>query len=815
MIEFEEKYNMKVSYNHLKTLIDFNQNPEDLGVILTSTGLEVEGIEKVNAVKGGLDGLVIGTVVECAKHPDADKLSVTKVDAGTGELLDIVCGAPNVAAGQKVVVATMGATLYPADGEPFSIKKSKIRGAVSEGMLCAEDEIGLGHSHAGIMVLDTDLPNGTPAAKYFNLEPDYEIEIGLTPNRADAASHLGVARDIKAAIGGELKLPSIIDINPGNDASKINLKVEDIAACPRFCALEINKIKVTDSPQWLKSFLNTIGLNSINNIVDISNYICHYLGQPMHIYDADLIKGGEINVKRAGENSKIITLDGVERKLNAADLIISDGEGPVGIAGVFGGNRTGVSEKTTNLFLEVAYFNPDVVRKSATAHGLKTDASFRYERGTDPNMPAYAIKLAAKLILEIAGGELSQNLIDFYPEPIQNFEILLKKKNIDRLIGKSLENELIDGILKSLDIEIINQEGENLTVSVPPYRVDVTREADVVEEILRIYGFDNIELSDHLSSDFISDFPEKDTESLRVNLSMALAATGFNEIQSLSIVRPAENVGTHSEEEIVKLLNPLSEELSQMRSTLIFSGLNALVYNINRRNRDLKFFEFGRTYRKIAQEGVSKIKENSVLGIWLTGNVQSETWSQKSQPVAFKDIYQTIHQVFDAIKVTKTEVSETSDPRFEYGLEISTRSKLLCTVGKVAGSVKKTADIKQNVYYAEFDWDLLQKVYSAEYQFVEIPKYPEVRRDLSLVIGEGISFDQIKKTAFNTERKILKQVNVFDVYKGDKLEPGQKSYSVSFILQDLEKTLNDQQIDKSMQRLMQAFEKEVGAIIRK
>ena len=806
---------MKVSYNHLKTLIAFDHSPEDLGVILTSTGLEVEGIEKVNAVKGGLDGLVIGTVVECAKHPDADKLSVTRVDAGTGDLLDIVCGAPNVAAGQKVVVATVGATLYPSDGESFIIKKSKIRGTVSEGMLCAEDEIGLGHSHAGIMVLDTELPNGTHAAKYFNLEADYEIEIGLTPNRADAASHLGVARDIKAALGGDLTLPSVEDFKAGNSFNKINLNVKDSSACPRFCALEISGVKVSDSPQWLKSFLNTIGVNSINNIVDNSNYICHYLGQPMHIYDADLIKGSEILVKRAGENAKIITLDGVERKLNASDLIISDGEGPVGIAGVFGGNRTGVSENTSNLFLEVAYFNPDVVRKSATSHSLKTDASFRYERGTDPNMPAYAIRLAAKLILEIAGGAISSNLIDFYPEPIKNFDILLKKKNIDRLIGKSLENDLIESILNSLDINILSKNETEIRVSVPPYRVDVTREADVVEEILRIYGFDNVELSEHLSSDFISDFPEKDTENLRVNLSMSLAAAGFNEIQSLSIVRPAENVGSHAEEEIVKLLNPLSEELSQMRSTLIFSGLNALVYNINRRNRDLRFFEFGRTYLKVAQEGVSKIKEKSVLGIWITGNSQSETWSQKSRQVAFNDIYQVIHQVFDAMKVYKTESAETSDPRFEYGLEISTRSKLLCTVGKVSAQIKKTADIKQNVYYAEFDWDLLQKVYSADFQFTEIPKFPEVRRDLSLVINDEISFDQIRKTALNTEKKILKQVNVFDVYKGDKLDAGQKSYSVSFILQDTEKTLNDQQIDKTMQRLMLAFEKENGAIIRK
>jgi phenylalanyl-tRNA synthetase beta chain len=806
---------MKISYNQLKTLIDFDHDPQKLGEILTNTGLEVEAIEKVDAVKGGLEGLVIGHVVSCDKHPDADKLSVTKVDVGGEALLDIVCGAPNVAAGQKVIVALVGATLYPSSGEAFTIKKSKIRGAVSEGMLCAEDEIGLGQSHAGILVLDTDLPIGSPVAKYFNLEPDFLIEIGLTPNRADAASHLGVARDIKAVSHQSIKMPGVSGFALGNAASSIDLAVEDSEACPRFCGLEIRNVEVGESPEWLKRFLNTIGVNSINNIVDITNYVCHYLGQPMHIFDADAISGKKIIVKCPEEGTELITLDGTTRKLSGTDLAICNAAGPMAIAGVFGGLNSGVKTSTKNIFLEVAYFNPVSIRKTASRHGLKTDASFRYERGTDPNMPPFAIKFAAQLIQELAGGEICDRMFDVYPKPIQNFEVDLKVKNIDRLLGKKLGEDLILDILAKLDISLISKAEGQLKVSVPPYRVDVTREADVVEEILRIYGFDSIELSEHLSSDFIAEFPEKDPETLRVKLSDALAAQGFNEIQSLSIVKPLDNQWLEQSDSVVKLLNPLSEELSEMRQSLLFSGLNALTYNVNRRNKDLKFFEFGRTYVKNIVEGQTKIKENRVLGIWMSGNLTAESWMQKSSPLSYQHLFQAVSQVLALMKVNKVDTTETSNPAFAYGLEYMVRNKALVKFGLVSPALTAKADLKQPTFYAEFDWDLLCKLYTTEGKFTEIPKYPEVRRDLSLVLPKTAKFDQIKKVAFNVERKLLKSVNVFDVYEGDKLPADQKSYSVSFILQDTEKTLNDQQIDKTMQRLMGAFENEVGATIRK
>jgi phenylalanyl-tRNA synthetase beta chain len=807
---------MKVSYKNIKKFIDLNHSPEELGVLLTSTGLEVEGIDKVEAIKGGLEGLVIGKVVTCEKHPDADKLNLTKVDVGGDELLDIVCGAPNVAAGQKVIVAQAGTTLYPTEGESFTIKKSKIRGQVSNGMLCAEDEIGMGKSHAGLLILDTDLPLGTPISKYFNLEADHVFEIGLTPNRADAASHYGVARDIKAATGLPLTLPDVSAFQLGTAKATIDLQVEATEACPRFCGLEIRDVEVKESPEWLQTFLRTLGLNPINNIVDISNYVCHFLGQPMHIFDADQIKGNKVIVKKPLKDSEIETLDGVKRKFTGNDLAICNTEEPMAIAGVFGGNHSGVKESTKNIFLEVAYFDPAHIRKTSSHFGLKTDASFRYERGTDPNMPPFAIRFAALLVQELAGGNVSDTLFDVYPEPIENFVFDVKIKNIDRLIGKSLGEEKITEILKSLDIEILRSEAGVLSVSVPPYRVDVTREADIVEEILRIYGFDNVELSSHLSSEFISDFPVKDEDTLRVRLSESLAASGFNEIQSLSIVSPKENAWIGDPDASVKLLNPLSEDLSEMRQSLLFSALNAAVYNINRRNKDLKFFEFGRVYTKTTNaEGKTKIKERKVLSLLLTGKTSSESWSEKSDNTSYKGIHQAVKQVLTLMKVGQTDNNETSSPYFDYGLEYMIRNKQVVKFGLVSSNFAKKADLKQAAYYAEFDWDFLMSLYSSDFKYVEIPKFPEVRRDLSLVIANDVKFDTIQKLAFQTDKKLLKRVNVFDVYKGDKLEANTKSYSVSFILQDTEKTLNDQQIDKTMQKLMGVFEKEVGAVIRK
>ena len=808
---------MKVSYNYLKKFIDFEINPNQLGDILTSTGLEVESIEKIEAIKGGLEGLVIGQVIDCQKHPDADKLSVTKVDVGQENYLDIVCGASNIKEGQKVIVATVGATLYPTVGESFVIKRSKIRGAVSEGMICAEDEIGLGTSHDGIIVLHTELPVGTAAIMHFNLEPDYVIEIGLTPNRADAASHFGVARDIKAVTHLELKLPDVSGFKLGKIPHRINLSVENLEACPRFCGLEIQGVEVKESPQWLKNFLNTIGINSINNIVDISNYVCHFLGQPMHIFDADEITGNKVIVKIPEKDDEIVTLDGVERKLSGYDLAVCNANKPMAIAGVFGGNRSGVKVETKNIFLEVAYFNPDFIRKTANFHSLKTDASFRYERGTDPNMPPFAIKLAALMVKELAGGEFCDLLIDNYPNPIPNFEILLKFKNINRLIGKTLDPELIISILNSLEIAVLEKSQEFLKVSVPPYRVDVTREADVIEEVLRIYGFDNVELSDHLNSDFISDFQEKGEENLRIKLSETLASVGFNEIQTLSIIKPSQNEWLNSSNDsgVIKLLNPLSEELSEMRQSLLFSGLNAIHYNINRRSRDIKVFEFGRTYSNVSSDSNIKVKENKVLSIWMTGNKNSESWDQKSTAISFQNLNQAVSLVLSQMKIQKPETIVTKNEMFAFGKEYMLRNKVLVSFGLINNKLLLKADIKQPVYYAEFDWSLLMKLYSVEVKFVEIPKYPEVRRDLSLVLEKSVKFEDIKRIAFATEKKLLKSLNVFDVYTGDKLKENQKSYSVSFVLQDQEKTLNEVQIEKTMDRFMLTFEKEIGAIIRK
>lgn len=809
---------MKISYNQLKKLIEINESPEEIGQWLTATGLEVEDIEVVLAIKGGLQGVVVGEVLTCEQHPNADRLRKTTVDVGNGTPLEIVCRAPNVAAGQKVIVAKVGAMLHPFSGEPFEIKKSKIRGEVSEGMICAEDEIGLGESHAGIMVLTTDLPNGTPATTYFDLEPDFCIEIGLTPNRADAASHYGVARDIKALKNRTINLPDVSAFVPSTAKTNFTVTIQNAEACPRFCGLEIQGIEVKDSPDWLKRFLITIGVNSINNVVDTTNYICHVLGQPMHVFDADKVEGQQIVVRVPAAGTAITTLDKVERKLSGNDLAICDATKPMAIAGVFGGEKSGVSATTKNVFLEVAYFNPSWIRRTATFHGLKTDASFRYERGTDPNMPPYAIKVAALMIQELAGGQIMDGVIDVYPSPIENRVITLKHKNINRLIGKNLDDRLIKSILESLDIRILDDTKDTLTVSVPPYRVDVTREADVIEEILRIYGFDNIELSENLASDFISDFPTNDEDALRIRISELLAANAFNEIQTLSIVKPAQNepLTAIAKGEEIKLLNPLSEDLSVMRLGLVPSGLESVAYNINRRQHDLKFFEFGRSYFQVKNENGTKFKENLLLGVWMTGNKTAETWQHKTEAIAFYDLHKMVLKILGAMKFTSLPViSDAPTAIFDYGLTFSFNKKEVVTFGLVNKKLLKLADVKQPVFYAQFDWEYVLRQYKSDVQFVEIPKFPEVRRDLSLVVDKTVKFEAIQQVAFQTERKLLQKVNVFDIYEGDKLEAGKKSYSISLTLLDNTQTLNENTIEKTMNRLMQSFENQLGAIIRR
>lgn len=804
---------MKISYKWLKELIDITESPEEIGKLLTGTGLEVEGIEEVESIRGGLKGVVVAEVLTCEKHPEADRLKITTVDAGLEQPLHIVCGAPNVAAGQKVILATVGATLYPTGSdEPLVLKKSKIRGAVSEGMICAEDELGLGHSHDGILVLDTTLPNGTPAAEYFGISSDYLIEIGLTPNRSDAASHYGVARDLRAVLDRAIKLPSIDSFAVENHDLPIEVIVENTEAAPRYAGLTMTGVKVGESPEWLKQRLNTIGIRSINSIVDITNYICHDLGQPMHAFDAAKITGNKVIVKTVAAGTPFVTLDGTERKLSDSDLMICNAQEPMCIAGVFGGLTSGVTEETTSIFLESAYFSPVWVRRTAQRFSLKTDSSFRFERGTDPNMPVYALQRAALLIKEIAGGAISSEITDLYPNPVADFEVPVSYRHVDRLLGKPLDKSLIKGILNGLDIKIEGEDESGFTAIVPPYRVDVQREADVIEEILRIYGFGQIELSEGLSSDFLSDFPVNDPEKLKMRLSELLAANGYNEIITNSLTKPEPQaaLGDSVFGNAVKIMNYLSEDLSVMRQTLIFTGLEVVAYNANRRQKDLKIFEFGKTYH----ESNGKFSEKERLALFISGNHQEETWLEKSREVTFHDLAGAVNQVLTAMKVKHVEKEAADSNIFKEGITLTLNKKPLVSFGLLKPALTKGADIKAPVYFADFDWDYLLKQYNSAVQFKEVARFPEVRRDLSLVVEKKITFEELRQIAYKTERQLLRSVNVFDVYEGANLE-GKKSYSISFILQDDQQTLTDKVIDKSMQRLIATYEKELGAIIRK
>lgn len=804
---------MKISYKWLKELIEITETPEEIGNLLTATGLEVESIEEIESIKGGLKGVLIGEVLTCAKHPEADRLKITTVDVGLPEPLNIVCGAANVAAGQKVVVATIGAVLYPSGSEEALIlKKSKIRGALSEGMICAEDELGLGSSHDGILVLDTDLPNGTPAANYFEISSDYLIEIGLTPNRADAASHFGVARDLRAVLERAIKLPSITDFKITDRSLPITVKVANGEACPRYSGLTISGLKVTDSPAWLQQKLQTIGVRSVNNIVDVTNYVCHELGQPMHAFDADKVSGKQVIVKTVASGTAFTTLDGQERKLSDADLMICSADAPMCIAGVFGGADAGVSNDTTAIFLESAYFSPVWVRRTAQRFSLKTDSSFRFERGTDPNMPVFALMRAALLIQEVAGGFVSSEITDIYPSPIADFRVKMLYRNIDRLIGKSLGYEKVEQILTGLDIKIEDKTETGFTAVVPPYRVDVQREADVIEEILRIYGFGQVELSDSLSSDFLSDFPVNDPEKLRMRVAELLAANGFNEMITNSLTKPeyVPILGEEAAANTIKILNYLSEDLSVMRQSLVFSGLEVISYNINRRQRDLKLFEFGKTYQLVN----GKYSEKERLAVFLTGNIQDESWIAKSKETVFHDLAALVSKVLTSLKVSYTEKQQADPTLFQYGLTFTLNKKPLVTFGLLKPTITKKTDVKAPVLYADFDWEFLLKQYDSAAQYREVSKFPEVRRDLSLVVDKHVTFEELRQIAVKTEKQLLRSVNVFDVYEGANLE-GRKSYSISFILQDDQQTLTDKVIDKSMSRLIATFERELNAVIRK
>ena len=798
---------MKISYNWLKTFINTDKNQDEISTILTAIGLEVESLEKVQAIPGGLEGLVIGYVKEAVQHPNADRLKIAKVDVGGAEDLQIVCGASNVSAGQKVVVATVGCDVHPTDGEPFRINKSKIRGEVSEGMICAEDEIGLGKDHEGIMVLPEDAPIGTLAKDYFKLNDDFVYEIGLTPNRADAASHLGVARDLAAYLKVEIIKPNVDGFKIDNQNNKIEVKVIDEDAVPRYSGVTISGITVQDSPKWLKEKLAVIGLRPINNIVDVTNFVLHDLGQPLHAFDADEIVGGKVIVKKCDQGTKFKTLDEVDRTLTADDLMICDAEKPMCIAGVFGGIGSGVKQSTRNIFLESAYFNAVSVRKTAKRFGLKTDASFRFERGTDPEITVYALKRAALLIQEVAGGEISSEIFDHYPNPVAAFDVELTFDHVQKLIGKNIDKEEITSIIKALGIEVVKETETQLSLKVPTYKVDVTRPVDVIEEVLRIYGYDNIEISQKVNAS-LNVSPKPDKETIQNTIADLLSANGFYEILSNSLTKSSYSKDLDS---AVKILNPLSSDLDVMRQSMLYSGLEAVAYNQNRRTADVKFYEFGKTY----STGNGKYKEANHLSIFMSGKAEVEQWNQTGKAISFYHLKATVDAILKRLNIEKLQSDIVENEDFSYGISYKRGTKTLVSFGAVALKELKKADVSKPVYYADIDWEmLLMLIKNNKISYKEVPKFPAVRRDLSMLLDNNIRFEDLKRIALKTEKNLLKEVNVFDVYQGDKLPEGKKSYALSFILQDEEKTLTDSQIDGIMKKLIANFGKEAGAEIR-
>ncbi len=805
---------MKISLNWLKEYISLEESPEKIAERLTDTGLEVEGLEKIETVKGGLRGLVVGEVLTCTPHENADRLKVTTVDTGDGEPAQIVCGAPNVDQGQKVVVATVGSTLYPSGGEPFKIKKAKIRGVSSQGMICAEDEIGVGESHDGIMVLDTDLPNGTPASEFFGIEDDYQIEIGLTPNRADAASHIGVARDLKAVLHKEISWPDISAFADVPGKKPIEVIVENTEACPRYSGITLENITVGPSPEWLQKRLRSIGLSPINNVVDVTNFVLHETGQPMHAFDADKISKNTVVVKTLSEGSTFTTLDEKERKLNADDLMICDGESNgMCIAGVFGGITSGVKDSSTRVFLESAYFSPDYIRRTAQFHKLKTDASFRYERGTDPEITVYALKRAVLLLQEVAGARVASELIDVYPNRIEPQEIEVSYAHIDRLIGIPVPRPTVETILNHLDIGLEDMTDDGFTAIIPPYRVDVTREADVIEEILRIYGFNNVELPHYLSSDYLAEFSETTPDKLQKTVSELLVSNGFYEIITNSLTKPnyAEDASFLDASNSVHILNKLSEDLGVMRQSLLFSMMEVALYNINHKQANLRLFEFGKEYTLKGK----KYGERNRLGILLTGKILDENWQKSDLPSSFHDLSGIAHLVLNRLVREKISHRIIQDGRFAYTIELTIDKSVVGRLGEVDRQLTKKAGIRQNIYFADLDWDQIQRISNNSIIFREVPKFPEVRRDLSLVLSKQIPFEEIQELAYRKAPGFLKDVRIFDVYEGDKIDSDKKAYALSFILQDPNKTLEDKIIDKAMSKLMSAFESELNALIRK
>lgn len=808
---------MKISYNWLKQYVKIDWTPEQTGELLTNLGLEVEGIEAYQSIKGGLEGIVVGEVLTCVPHPNADKLKITTVHIGEEIPLQIVCGAPNVEAGQKVPVATIGTTLYTVTGEAWTIKKGKIRGEESFGMICAEDELGLGKSHEGIMILDENLKTGTPVATIFDVENDYIFEIGLTPNRADAMSHLGTARDLRAGLIQKDKhlefiTPSVSAFHIDNRTLKINVDVKNKELSPRYCGLTISGVTVKESPAWLQHRLKSIGIIPKNNIVDATNYVLHDLGQPLHAFDASKISGNKIEVKTVAAGTKFITLDGLERTLHEEDLMICDENKPMCIAGVLGGLHSGVSSKTTSIFLESAYFNPVSVRKSAKRHGVNTDASFRFERGIDPNITEYALKRAALLIQEVAGGEISSEITDIYYNKIEDFQLRLSFKNAEKLIGEEIPKEIIKRILSSLDIKVNSMTETGLGLTVPAYRNDVTREADVIEEILRVYGYNNIKSTKKLNAS-ISNSTRFEDYKIQNIIGNQLASQGFFEILSNSLTTPEYTSLSDQlkDEHNITILNPLSGDLSVLRQSLLFSGLEAVSFNINRKRSDLKLFEFGKTYHGYND----KRDEQKHLSLFVTGNQAIENWNTPHVKSDFFFLKGNITTILERLGVSRFQESPIENDLFSEGLSIGLGKIKLVDFGLIKKPILKYFDISQDVIYANFYWDtILEVVKRHTVSFKTIPKYQEVRRDFALLLDNNITFEAIYKIAKQSEKHLLKNVSLFDVYQGKNLPEGKKSYAVSFTLQDENKTLTDKQIDKIMKTLQTQFETQLGAELR-
>ena len=816
---------MNISYNWLKDYLDFDLQPDEVAAALTSIGLETGGVEEVQTIKGGLEGLVIGEVLTCEEHPNSDHLHITTVNVGGAEPLQIVCGAPNVAAGQKVVVAVNGTKLYDGD-ECFTIKRSKIRGVESNGMICAEDEIGIGTDHAGIIVLPADAVVGTPAKEYYNVKSDYVLEVDITPNRVDATSHFGVARDLAAYLKqngkpANLKRPSVDAFKIDDEVPAIEVVVENKEACLRYSGITIKNVTVKESPEWLQNRLKVIGLRPINNVVDITNYILHGVGQPLHSFDADKIKGNKVVVRSATEGAKFVTLDGVERTLTDRDLMICNVEEPMCIAGVFGGLDSGVTEQTKNVFLESATFHPTWIRKTARRFGLNTDASFRYERGLDPNQTVEVMKRAALLIQEVAGGTITGAIQDIYPVPVAPYRVELTYDKVNTLIGKVIPVETVKSILESLEMKIVSETAEGLVIDVPVYRIDVQRDVDVIEDILRIYGYNNVEFSDNVKSNLSYQTPTDRSYKLQNLISEQLCGCGFNEILNNSLTRSAyyDNLSTYPVSHCVMLMNPLSADLNCMRQTLLFGGLESVEHNAKRKNGNIRFFEFGNCYdynidHKKEGETLAEFSEDYRLGLWVSGSRVDNNWAHPNEKSSVYELENILVRL--GVNLQKVIFGNLANDIYSAGLSITTSSgRQLGTMGIVSPKICKELDIETDVYYAELSWTLLMKeIKKSKVTFSEISKFPAVKRDLALLLEKNVQFAEIEKIATESERKLLKDVALFDVYEGKNLPAGKKSYAVSFYLQDEGKTLNDKQIDAIMKKIQTNLEQKLGAQLR-